>query len=280
MIATAAIGGEPKTKPPYYYATVIVADRCSGVIVKKGESVSVGLSAHHCTANIGDEFSFVNTDGTTGQARWVAKDLDSDLAMFKCWSKDITGVAVPIKRGNKRGPKYDGWGYSGLKGPMWKELDYKGTVIIEGLSGLRYEFKVDDGKFSTGDSGSGVYSNGKLIGITSHGSKGHKYLYSCTSLQLTRFLEKNSDKMRAELVKWDESKAPPLNSDRDRTVALREVIRQLQEIKAENERLRELVRKIANTPITVQILDPKTKKVLSERAYPFGTPIKLLLPER
>jgi hypothetical protein len=30
----------------------------------------------------------------------------------------------------------------------------------------------------------------------------------------------------------------------------------------------------------VQVLDPKTKKVVAERAYPFGTPIKLILPTK
>ena len=58
-----------------------------------------------------------------------------------------------------------------------------------------------------------------------------------------------------------------------------EVIRRLALLEAENKRLLGEVGKVLNTPVRVQVLDPKTGKILAEQSYPFGTPIKLVLPE-
>jgi len=41
---------------------------------------------------------------------------------------------------------------------------------------------------------------------------------------------------------------------------------------------RKLIDRLMSTPVTVQVLDPKTKSVVAEQKYPFGTPIKLILP--
>ena len=94
-----------------------------------------------------------------------------------------------------------------------------------------------------------------------------------------RFPEKNSDKLSAGEVEWDGSRVPPLDSDKDRTIALKGVIERLSKMESENEKLREIVRRIANTPTRVQILDPVSGKVLADESYPLGTPIRLLLPE-
>jgi hypothetical protein len=276
LLCATAIAAE---KPSYYNAVVRV-DGCSGVLIRKGKDISVGVSAQHCTGAVGTVARFLNPDGTGGYARWIAEDADSDLSLFRVWTKDTKGVTVSVQSNlEKPDEKYDGWGYPKGKGPEWKRLEWEGTYNIDGLKNPRHQFRVRDGIFNNGDSGGGVFSRGKLFGITSHGSKGHKYLFSCTKEQLNSFLRKEADKLDTKLVQWDGNKAPPLGSDRDRTVALAAVIKKLAEMEAENKKLREEVRRIVNTPVRVQVLDPRSGKVLAEEAYPFGTPIKLVLPE-
>ena len=268
------------TEKPSYYNAVVRVGGCSGVIIRKGKDISVGVSAQHCTGAVGTVTRFLNPDGTGGYARWIAEDADSDLSLFRVWTRDTKGVTVSVQSNvEKPDEKYEGWGYPKGEGPEWKSLEWEGTYNINGLKNPRHQFRVRDGVFNNGDSGGGVFNRGKLFGITSHGSKGHKYLFSCTKEQLNSFLRKEADKLDTKLVQWDGSKAPPLGSDKDRTVALAAVIKKLAEMEAENKKLREEVRRIVNTPVRVQVLDPRSGKVLAEEAYPFGTPIKLVLPE-
>jgi len=265
---------------PRYYNAVVSIDGCSGVIIRKGGEISVGVSAQHCTGSVGSVSRFLNPDGTGGYVRWIAEDEDSDLSLFRAWTKDTKGVTVAVQpNAEKPDKKYDGWGYPKGRGPEWKRLEWKGTFNIEGLKNPRHQFKVREGVFYNGDSGGGVFNKGKLFGITSHGSKGHKYLFSCTKEQLNAFLKREADKLDTKLVQWDGNKAPPLGSDRDRTAALAAVIEKLAEMEKENKKLRDEVRRIVNTPVRVQVLDPATGRVLAEESYPFGTPIKLVLPE-
>ena len=279
VLTQVSTGAGPEVKPSYYDAVVNIGG-CSGVIVRKGKTVSVGVSAQHCTGRVGTTTSFYNPDGTGGSARWVAEDVASDLSLFHVWTKDIKGAVVSVQPDSEKpDSKYEGWGYPRGKGPEWKKLKFEGTFRIEGLEAPRNQFRVEEGVFNNGDSGGGVFNKGKLFGITSHGSKKHIHLFACTKGQLNAFLKREADNLDTKLVQWDGSKAPPLDSDRDRTVALAAVIKKLQEMEAENSKLREAVRRIVDTPVRVQVLDPKTGKVLAEQAYPFGTPIKLVLPE-
>ena len=103
-------------------------------------------------------------------------------------------------------------------------------------------------------------------------------MFSCTKSQLNKFIEKYTDKKSLRLVKWDGSDAPPLGSDKDRTVALRELIKRMEALAVANEKLSKRIHMIENTPVRVQVLHPKTGKVVAEESYPFGTPIKLVLP--
>lgn len=267
------------SRPSYYNATVKIGG-CTGVIIKTGPEVSVGISAQHCTPEVGAITSFTNPDGTGGYARWVSEDTSSDLSLFKVWSKDTKRVMAAVMPDKEKVAKEcEGWGYPKGRGPRWKKLEYEGKFHITSLKAERFQFRVMDGDFNNGDSGGGVYCNGKLIGITSHGSEKHKHLFSCTKSQLNAFLKKNSDKLSAGEVEWDGSRVPPLDSDKDRTIALKGVIERLSKMESENEKLREIVRRIANTPTRVQILDPVSGKVLADESYPLGTPIRLLLPE-
>jgi hypothetical protein len=82
--------------------------------------------------------------------------------------------------------------------------------------------------------------------------------------------------------------------DRDRTreiVNLWSVVHELQErepsddtaiaeLTARLDEQRALIDQIASTSIRVQILDADTREIVAEKAYPWGTPIKLLLPRK
>ena len=271
---------ESREAKPAYYNSVVRIGGCSGVLIKKGDVVTVGVSAQHCTGRVGTTVYFNNPDGTGGVARWIAEDVESDLSLFRVWTKDTKGVVAPVQADSEKPDKvFRGLGYPRGEGPKRKVLTFEGTFHIDSLAGERNQFSVDSGVFYNGDSGGGVFNKGKLFAITSHGSKNHKHLFSCTKKQLNAFLKREADNLDTKLVEWDISKAPPLGSDKDRTVALAAVIKKLAELDAANKKLREELRKILDTPTRVQVLDPKTGKILAEESYPFGTPIKLVLPE-
>ena len=55
----------------------------------------------------------------------------------------------------------------------------------------------------------------------------------------------------------------------------------MEKIAAQDAKIQRLVSEIEairKTPITVQVLDPRTGKVVVEKAFPFGTPVRLILP--
>ena len=54
-------------------------------------------------------------------------------------------------------------------------------------------------------------------------------------------------------------------------------IDELERLVVEQKKQLDLIR---STPIRVQVLDPRTGKVVAEQAYPFGTPVKLVLPQQ
>jgi hypothetical protein len=53
-----------------------------------------------------------------------------------------------------------------------------------------------------------------------------------------------------------------------------------QKMQAQIDEQRKLIDKLMTTPVRVQVLDPTTGKVIAEQSYPFGTPIKLILPTK
>lgn len=282
VMVTSAYGGAADDTTSQQFRACVLVRGCSGIIIAKGNREAVGVSASHCLTKVGDVFTFYNPDGTEGVARWMGNDPNVDLSIFKCWSKDVIGVSPVLEKNKPRQDPYIGWGYPKTKGPKLKRLRYHGEANIESLKGGRSVYEVKSGEFTGGDSGGGVFSNGDLIGITSHGDKKGKWLYSCTHLQLVTFLKKYQHMASCNLIarKPPEDGAPPLDSDKDRTEAIRVLIARLARLESEGAAARATLEKITRTPIRVQILDPKTGKVLLEKAYPWGTPVKLLLPEK
>lgn len=249
---------------------------CSSTIISIQGKVAYGVSAAHCASGEGNTTSFALPSGKSGVARWVYIDREVDMSVFMCWSMDVD-TAYSIKRK----PKLEGYiscGYPKGKGPQIIACKFKGETILSNFDKPRWEFDVEGTRFNKGCSGSGVFSGDSLVGVVSHGSDDNDDMYSSTHSQLVSFIEKAEAKLQASLFEGGTEEKRgfvyegiPLGSDVDRTKA---IVHILAELKKRNAELEEIKR----TPIRVQILDPKTGKVLQEQSYPFGTPIKLLLP--
>tara|TARA_R110000824_G_scaffold155562_1_gene328329 strand:+ start:1840 stop:2523 length:684 start_codon:yes stop_codon:yes gene_type:complete len=221
---------------------------------------------------------FWNRDGTGGNVTWLVIDRKKDLSLFECRSEATIGV-YPVHRKPSEG-EYTGCGYPSGKGPEITQLTYKGLYDIDSLPEKRWMFKVDKGKFHNGCSGGGVFIKGALVGVTTHGSNNDKNMFAAPHSQIVAFLEKAQEATevpvfggadKTDAVEKIEFGGLKLDGDIDRTKAIVHILKLLQE-------QREELARIKRTPIRVQIIDPGTGKVIQEKAYPFGTPIKLMLP--
>lgn len=152
---------------------------CSGTIVQidAERGLAWGISASHCCSGINNEFSFGNPDGSTGKARWLARDASLDLALFLANADDVLAAAgVPDEGVPDFSLTPEGVGYPSGRGPKWKRYSYvrTGSHYEAGTSRLfqnRYLFQnKGPGTFSGGDSGGGVFYDGDwLIGVSTHG---------------------------------------------------------------------------------------------------------------
>jgi hypothetical protein len=210
-----ALSGEALADSPEERASVSVGG-CSGTIILIHKGKAYGVTAAHC-AKLDAVVTMINSEGKGGVAKILAVDRSVDLALFECDSKYAVGF-VPI------GPSSDeavGWGNNGRK-----VLD-NGTSrdMVETKSKKHFErnvFKVAKGKFRDGDSGGGVFCNGKLSGVISHGEDDEE-LFCCQASQLSSFLKKHSLKMGVDPSHW---------GDKDRTreiLALKAALKKLQE---------------------------------------------------
>jgi len=251
---------------------------CSGTIIGRNKTVAIGISAAHCASRAGAISSFSNRDGTGGNVTWLVIDRRKDLSLFKCRSAATIGV-YPVLQKPSEG-KYEGCGYPSGKGPEITQLTYEGLWNIKSLPEKRWMFRVDKGKFHNGCSGGGVFAGGSLVGITTHGSKKDEHLFAAPHAQLVSFLEEAQKATEVPVFGGVDKESPEekiefgglkLDGDIDRTKAIIHILKLLQEQREELARIR-------RTPIRVQIIDPSTGKVIQEKAYPFGTPIKLMLP--
>lgn len=280
----------------------------SGTIIVRGKRHAYGLSAAHVCSKVGKEFKFTCSDGKLwGNGRWLAKDDRTDLALFACWSKD-TLAASPVRRDRPNGDT-TGCGFPGGKGPERLTLSAKDAEKIIDDDGdeikvaKRDAFEISKGHFAGGNSGGGVFADGSLISVMSHG-RDDEMVYGASHADLMSFLDDSQPLANEPLV--NESKDW---GDRDRTgqiLALWKAIRDVQQkagpagprgpagppgttgteadpvvIQKMQQQIveqRKLIDKLMSTPVRVQVLDPTTGKVIAEQRYPFGTPIKLILP--
>jgi hypothetical protein len=269
-----------------------------------------GLSAAHVCSKVGKEFRFTCSDGKRwGNGRWLAKDKRTDLALFTCWAKD-TLAAAPVRRTRPAGDA-TGCGFPGGKGPERLTLKVKEPERIIDKDGdeisvaKRDAFEISKGHFANGNSGGGVFAEGSLISVMSHG-RDDEMVYGASHADVMSFLVESQPLAKEPLVEQAKDWG-----DRDRTgqiLSLWEALKKLkpvagpagpqgpagppgstgteadpvvfQKMQAQIDEQRKLIDKLMTTPVRVQVLDPTTGKVIAEQSYPFGTPIKLILPTK
>jgi len=282
----------------------------SGTIIVRGSRHAYGLSAGHVCSKVGKEFRFTCADGKRwGNGRWLAKDKRTDLALFTCWTKD-TLAAAPVRRTRPPGD-VTGCGFPGGKGPERLTLSAKDAEKIIDDDGdeikvaKRDAFAISKGHFAGGNSGGGVFADGSLISVMSHG-RDDEMVYGASHADVMAFLVESQPLAKEPLVEQAKDWG-----DRDRTgqiLALWEAIKSLrpatgpagpqgpagpsgasgteadpvviQKMQNQIDEQRKLIDKLMATPVRVQVLDPTTGKVIAEQSYPFGTPIKLILPTK
>jgi len=294
----------------------------SGTIIVRGKATAYGLSAEHVCKKVGKTFRFTCSDGkTVGVGTWVAKDKKSDLALFSCLSKD-TLAASSVLRVRPAGD-VTGCGFPGGKGPERLTLKTEPAEQIIDKDGDRIKvnkrdaFAISKGHFANGNSGGGVFIDGSVVSVMSHG-RDDEMAYGASHTDLLAFLDKAQPDAEEPLIQQSRQWG-----DRDRTgqiLSLWEAIKALrpatgsagpsgpqgsagpagpqgpagppgatgteadpvviQRMQKQLDDQRKLIDKLMAMPVRVQVLDSKTGKVIAEQSYPFGTPIKLILPTK
>lgn len=198
--------------PDRVLASVRIGERggCSGTIFLIHEEYAWGISAYHCSNAVGTTFTFGNPDGSEGSGRWIALDRDSDLSMFKTWSKDVlASVAVPGFEQPKGQMLITACGYPRRRGPVYKEVSFRRELYIRNLRNSRWYFVPTWGKFAGGDSGGGVFltdlsSSEKktpevgidyLVGVMTHGEDDDE-IYTATHKQIVDFIVSNAKQFK------------------------------------------------------------------------------------
>jgi hypothetical protein len=315
FLVVLAISSAAAAAEPDFVLASVNLNGCSGTIIARGKLKAYGLSCEHC-CRVGKEFDFTCSDGTTkGVGRWLAEDDDLDLAIFVCWSKDTIG-AVKLYRTLPVG-RVVACGFPGGKGPAKKTLVPVSNTVISNLPGRRYRFDVKAGHFAGGDSGGGVFIGDGLISVMSHGEDDDEAFGSQHS-DLVAVCERWQKKATEPLIakgdppaEGDRTAQSKMWGDKDRTAQILAIWKAIEkakqagpagkagpagdrgipgpagqpvdpavvaELRKQIADQKKLIDQIRSTPITVQVLDPKSGKVIVEKAYPFGTPVRLVLP--
>lgn len=188
------IFAEDAATPPEVLASVRVGEHggCSGTIIAVGSEVAYGVSAAHCGATVDREFKIGFVDGSIGSARWKAVNQAKDLALFVCWSADVLGHtpipdAVPTAQ-----PVAVGFPHT--QGPKFSEVKYLDAPTINGDL-PRSRFAVVSGEFGPGSSGGGVFRDGVLTSVTTHGPDGGP-AFGCLHSDLVTFVQSNAAVIR------------------------------------------------------------------------------------
>jgi len=157
---------------------------CSGTLVSKGRIHAFGISAAHC-AEVGKTVQFKTSDGRTGRATWVAVDTSLDLALFRIESSLCPETASV----GPYGPTCEAHGLNGHKTLKHRA---RGVIHDKKREYVRDEYSVEKGEFDNGDSGGGIFWEGKLCGVISHGDDDDE-LFSATHEQILAFLAKQKE---------------------------------------------------------------------------------------
>lgn len=140
---------------------------CSGTVFSVGSEHAAAIGAAHCfSGRLGGEFH-VLIGGKTAKATLVAIDKGKDLALWKLPAAAVTEVAeLPDKQ--PEGPM-TAIGYpAGVATAHVKQLKFREQY----QKGSRFDWQCEvlEGRFEGGDSGGGVFLDGKLAGVI-HGKE-------------------------------------------------------------------------------------------------------------
>lgn len=175
ILAATAVAEEP-----VWVRASIQVDGCSGTVITAD---GYGVGAGHC-AKVDRKFNWVGYDNKTkGKGRWLYVDEKRDLALFKI-DKPIAHVRVP--RRLPAGP-ITGCGWPEGSGPERLRLRYSNREEFSNLTGDRWVFAVEAGKFRNGNSGGGVFIGADLVAVMTHGVD-DQWVYGCRHEVLSAFL--------------------------------------------------------------------------------------------
>jgi len=194
---------------------------CSGTLIYRDLEYTYGVSAAHCSGKPGESVRIVLQNGRAIQGEWVSAEPSSDLALFRMEVSEPKLTLAQVTPALPQG-RVTAMGRHGLKHLKSMGAD-KITDTSTGKVLSRRGYTVEKGKYRNGDSGSGVYAGGILVGVASHG-KDDKELYAASHAQLVKFLkERNAFGPGPEGSDW---------GDKDRTREILALKRRLSELES------------------------------------------------
>jgi hypothetical protein len=208
------VSGKLQKTPNFILASVNIYNgslQGSGTVISKGEKYAAILTAaHNFKGKIGGPFWVYYADGTYTKATLLAIDRERDLALGKVDANTVLGHTYIPKTINEG--ILSGCGYTAGQGPNYRRLRYNGSYY-NSFNKYMWDLTVTDGPFWDGDSGSGIFIDEGLIGVTSQrdayiqvGCNVYKKrLYACSHKEIYDFLTENKEVLK-DCGDW---KTPP-----------------------------------------------------------------------
>jgi hypothetical protein len=159
-------------KTPDHILASVKVSGCSATVFSKGPVWSAVISCRHCFGDqIGKHFYIYFPDGSRNSCTLVATDAANDLSLFRVPSDAILATAPLPETMPQDVLKYASAGYPQGFGPFYHELmphTAKPFLPVRGVS-QRWTFVCSESGIAVGgQSGSGVFADGRLIGVQSH----------------------------------------------------------------------------------------------------------------
>jgi len=205
-------------------ASVRLASGGGCTMVDTDGTTAYGLTAAHCVGKVGAKIGII-LDGKTVTGRVVARDTEQDLALVSVVSKSIHVVPVssrPLHSKifytiNERG-RFE----LGVKSEEENRYD-----VVNRRMYARRVFNVYKGICRNGDSGTGVFQDGLLVGVVTHGGRrtDSKTLMSPTQPTVVNFMAESKQivPLSGDYRSW---------GDKDRTREILEIKKRLDELES------------------------------------------------
>ena len=148
---------------------VLRSQNCSTVWVSTEGDVSFGLTAGHCVQGVGSEVLIYGESGNFN-ARCVAVDRSLDIAMLKAFASNFSTPPRGSCGLAQAGPcEVHGFPGGVLSVALCRIIPGEVQPLSPPGVGLRGQYVVESGHIGPGMSGGGVFQNGNLVGIHTHG---------------------------------------------------------------------------------------------------------------